>query len=67
MADRHELNIIISETGDVQIEVSGVKGPQCLKITEDIENALGEIISREKKSEFYRTDTDASIKSKIGE
>ncbi len=67
MADRHELKITISDTGEVQIEVEGVKGAKCLKITEDIEAALGEVLQREKKSEFYQQDTTTDIDQKLNQ
>jgi hypothetical protein len=66
MTSRHDLKITISETGEVQLEVEGIKGSKCLDITKDIENELGETLTREKKSEFYQNDvhinTDTSIK-----
>lgn len=65
MAEKHELNITISKSGEVNIEVAGVKGSKCLKITEDIENELGKVLSREKKSEFYQEETSSNIN--IGE
>ncbi len=43
-----EIDVFIDEKGDVRIEVRGVKGKKCLKLTEDLEAALGnEVISRE--------------------
>ncbi|MCP4133341.1 MAG: DUF2997 domain-containing protein [bacterium] len=65
MAERHDLKIIITETGEVQLEVSGVDGPKCLKITEDLEDALGEVLVREKKSEFYKEETSTTIDTEI--
>ena len=67
MAERHDLKITITETGEVQIEVEGVKGSKCLKLTEDIENELGEVISREKKSEFYQQDISSDVNTKLNQ
>ena len=61
MADRHELKISISPEGEVMIEVEGVKGKQCLAITEDLEKELGIVLNREKKSEFYQEDTKGHV------
>jgi hypothetical protein len=61
MAERHELKISIDPTGNVQIEVEGIKGSKCLKLTEDLENELGIIIDREKKSDFYVSENENNI------
>jgi len=58
MAQKHELEITIGNDGEIGIAVSGVNGPECLKITEDLEQELGIVLSREKKSEFYKEKTD---------
>jgi hypothetical protein len=39
--DVQEVEVIISKNGQVQIQVRGVKGTQCLDITQDLEEALG--------------------------
>ncbi|MDY6969463.1 MAG: DUF2997 domain-containing protein [Spirochaetota bacterium] len=65
MTQRHDLNITITKTGKVEISVEGVKGSKCLQITEDIENELGEVIAREKKSEFYQEEKKVGIDTKI--
>lgn len=36
-----ELEVTISENGEVQIEVKGVEGKRCLLITKDLEELLG--------------------------
>ncbi|MBN2440598.1 MAG: DUF2997 domain-containing protein [Spirochaetales bacterium] len=63
MAERHDIDITISNTGEVHLEVKGIKGSRCLDITKDIEDELGIVINREKKSEFYEqvNDTDINI------
>jgi hypothetical protein len=39
--DAQEVEVTINKTGQVQIQVRGVKGTQCLEITEELEQALG--------------------------
>jgi hypothetical protein len=39
--DVQEVEIIINKNGQVQIQVRGVRGTQCLEITEELEQALG--------------------------
>ena len=58
MADKHDLNITISETGEIEIKVEGISGPKCIELTKDLENELGIIISREKTSSYYKQDVN---------
>ncbi len=62
MADKQELEISISSTGEVTVNVIGAKGKSCMDMTKDLEESLGIVTSLEKKSEFYQqeqTDTTA--------
>ena len=54
MAVKHELNISIGPDGNIEIEVKGAKGDECLAITKDLEEALGVVRSREHTSEYYQ-------------
>ena len=56
MAERHDINITISDTGDVQITVNGINGPKCIDATDFLESDIGEVISQEKTSEYYKQD-----------
>jgi hypothetical protein len=66
MADKHDLNITISETGEIEVKVEGINGPKCIELTKDIENEFGEIISKEKTSSYYKQEVniDTDIKNK---
>lgn len=47
-----EVEITIDKNGQVQVQVRGVKGAQCLELTKDLEEALGgEIVLREMTAE----------------
>lgn len=54
MADKQELEISISNTGEVTVNVIGAKGKSCMDMTKELEESLGIITSLEKKSEFYQ-------------
>lgn len=42
-----EIEVTIGNDGQVQIQVRGVKGTQCLELTKELEEALGgEILAR---------------------
>ena len=51
----HEIEVIIDSHGKVQA-VGGVKGPQCLQLTQGLEAALGaEVMSRQFTAESMET------------
>mmetsp|Transcript_10173 Transcript_10173/g.18317 ORF Transcript_10173/g.18317 Transcript_10173/m.18317 type:complete len:105 (+) Transcript_10173:366-680(+) len=56
-----EIEVIISQEGDVQLVVRGVKGEECIKLTEEIQEALGIVVSQEKTSEFYQKNFNTNI------
>ncbi len=52
----HEIEVIIDSHGKVQVLVRGVKGPQCLQLTQGLEAALGaEVMSRQFTAESMET------------
>jgi hypothetical protein len=64
MAEKHDLNVTIGPTGEIEIKVEGVKGAKCIDLTEFLETDLGEIISKEKTSEYYdKTKNDGNIRN----
>ena len=58
MAKKDELEISISNDGEVSINVIGAKGKKCLDLTKDLEEALGIVTNRETKPQFYEQDTE---------
>jgi hypothetical protein len=51
--DRQQIEIVIKPDGTVEEQVSGIVGPDCESLTESFEKALGIVVEREKKAEFY--------------
>jgi hypothetical protein len=52
--DVQQINVTIDANGQVQIEISGVKGKACLDITAALEQALGgNVILREMTSDAF--------------
>ncbi|MBN1626105.1 MAG: DUF2997 domain-containing protein [Deltaproteobacteria bacterium] len=49
-----EIKVIIEKDGKVTFEVQGVRGSQCLNLTESLEQGIGDVIERRKKGEFYQ-------------
>ena len=54
MPNIESIKYTIKQDGTVMEEVLDVKGGQCLKTTEEIENRLGDIENRVFKSEYYQ-------------
>lgn len=55
MAQRRELEIEITPTGEVKVQVKCVPGAACLEETKFLENALGSTIKdRELTSDYYK-------------
>jgi len=53
MKEIQELEIAITPDGRLSVEVHGVKGPRCLELTEELEEALGgEIVERRHTFEY---------------
>ncbi len=67
MAVKHELNISIGPDGNIEIEVKGVKGADCLAITKELEEALGVVRTREHTSEYYQQKQSQQEQVKITE
>lgn len=51
---KQDIEIVIAPDGKVSFTVKGVKGSSCVDETKFLEQALGgEVLDREKTSEFY--------------
>lgn len=47
------IEVIVSPTGDIQIDAVGFKGADCERATQYLEEALGVINTRVKKPEYH--------------
>jgi hypothetical protein len=45
--DIQEIEVSIDKNGQVQLHVRGMQGETCLALTADLEQALGQVLSRE--------------------
>jgi hypothetical protein len=48
-----QIKVRIQPNGEVEISVEGVKGNQCVKLTDFLERELGEATSKELKPSYY--------------
>ena len=51
--EMQEMEIAISPTGEVKIQVKGVAGDACLDLTKSLEQQLGTVEERQLTSEYY--------------
>ncbi len=54
MAKRREIQFQIDDSGNVSIQVKGVDGTECERLTREIEEALGVVSDRQRTSEYYK-------------
>ncbi|MDD1716060.1 MAG: DUF2997 domain-containing protein [Methanolinea sp.] len=57
-----ELEITVSRDGVVSVSVTGARGGECLSMTREIEERLGELRERDYKSEFYASREEVPIR-----
>ncbi len=67
MAVKHELEIVISPSGEIQLKVKGMAGDGCLELTKALEEELGLVLEREKTSEYYQAAVDVEETVTVGE
>ena len=67
MAQKKELHISISPTGEVSVTVKCIAGQSCVDETKFLENALGNTIeSRELTSDYYEQPVEDGVTQKTG-
>ena len=49
-----EIRVVIEKDGKLIFKVSGKGGPQCLRATQDLEEEMGQVLNRQRTSEFYQ-------------
>ncbi len=59
-----ELEITIDNEGRVLIHVNGVKGEDCLALTKNLENAVGDVQERSFSSDYYEQPVTVSQSQK---
>ena len=64
MVKSKEIEIVITENGEVEIEIHGVKGKKCIEFSKFLEDAIGEVKERKKTSEYYEREAHLTISSK---
>ena len=61
-----ELEITIDNEGRVVVHVKGVQGEECLALTKDLENVVGDVQERFYSSDYYEQPAEVSQYQKAG-
>jgi hypothetical protein len=61
-----ELEITIDNEGRVLVHVNGVKGEECLALTKNLENAVGDVQERSYSADYYEQPVEVSQYQKTG-
>lgn len=57
MAKQQTVKYTIRQDGNVTAEIYGVVGNQCLEVTRNVEDELGNVLTRDFTPAFYETET----------
>ncbi len=58
---QHDVEITISQTGEVKVHVKGVKGKGCLEYAKWLTRVVGKVKDQQLTSEYYEPETKARI------
>ena len=62
---KQEIMISIGKDGNVQFEVKGVPGKDCLSLTQVLEEELGVVVDRQRTAEFYQEAVTEDVKVSV--
>lgn len=54
MAQKHEIDIVITPEGEVKAHIKGIPGKGCMDIAKILKEIVGEVKSETKTSEYYQ-------------
>jgi len=52
-----KINISITPSGEIKVQIEGVKGKKCLDFSKAFEEALGKVTERKFTSEYYQEES----------
>lgn len=61
MAKKRDILITIGPDGDVQLEVEGAAGKECLDLTRFLEEELGDVTDRQFTSAYYQEEEEEDV------
>ncbi len=66
MPVRQEMEFVIRPDGTVEERVTGVSGPGCEALTEDLEGALGDVVHREHTGDYFKNQQSDDVSVQAG-
>jgi len=51
---KEQIHITVSKDGSLSLKVEGVRGSRCVSITEIFEREIGDVVERQKTTDFYK-------------
>ena len=69
MAKSQEIELFISDDGELKVHIKGMKGPGCIKVLDDISKEIGTQKEKTLSAEYYekpqdKTQSDTRLKNK---
>jgi hypothetical protein len=63
-----QIRFKISSTGEVEMDVQGAVGSECDSLTEGFEGVLGNVLSKERKDSYFKTETsfEQGLETEVG-
>jgi hypothetical protein len=67
MPNQHEIELFISEDGEIKVHIKGMKGPGCLKVLDSLAKNVGPVKDKQLSAEYYEKPatldkTDTNVK-----
>jgi hypothetical protein len=67
MPNQHEIELFISDDGEIKVHIKGVKGPGCLKVLDSLAKTFGPVKDKRLSAEYYekpvtQDKTDTNVK-----
>lgn len=59
-----KIKVQISKTGEIEYEVSGVKGKKCKDLTKAIDDISGKVLSSEVTGEYCQADPEERVRTR---
>jgi hypothetical protein len=59
--EQHDVEIVISKTGEVKVHVKGVKGKGCLEYAKFFTKIVGKVRDQQNTSEYYEPESRVRI------
>ncbi|HAH19287.1 MAG: hypothetical protein A2Y00_06965 [Omnitrophica WOR_2 bacterium GWF2_43_52] len=63
MAGKQEIELFISDDGELKVHIKGMKGPGCLKVLETLAKEIGSEKGRTLTSEYYESTKNTNTTS----